>query len=213
MERSFVEIAVALCGHEGLGLAPDVVADLVPGDLLAQVPATLLRFWHEVGAANELLSCFHRFRRPSDIELHDGNLIFLEENQHVVLWAVSTGDDDPPVLQYPVLDEGLDGPFPEGVRLADFLRSVLVMQAAQGSDFMPHVGYVEREAGGASLLANSGLAALPPVGDLAAFFAPGIAATVVGDEDSETIIVGTRTEADLERFAALFGLSRTAFEL
>jgi len=206
---TFSALAAAFCGHDDVGL--DVDEDTIPAAVRDAVPAVLLRLWREVGGAPQLLTGFHRFRPLAELELHEDHVLFLDEHQDVVIWGVARGDDA--VMQFPVVDDGLDGPFAEGARLEDFLRAMLVMQATHGADVMPHVGYVERGVGTAAALSAAGLTALPAVGGLTALFAPGIAATIVADDDGETVIVATRASEDLERFAAALDIDLDVFEL
>lgn len=193
MNPSFADIA------RSLGLEPQGL-DLPPA---VPVPAALLQLWREIGGNHDLLSGFQRFRLPNEVEVHDGNVLFLDEHQGVVVWAVPCAGDDPPVLQYPVGDEGqLEGPYPEDATLGDFLRAVLVMQATHGH-VLPYAGSRARAAGSAQVLVDAGLTALAPVGELQPFIGAGIAVSVMSEDDGEVVFVAARTSEDLARLLEL----------
>lgn len=209
---TFVELARVIIGRDDVGLAADVVDGAIAEPLRGRVPATLLQFLREIGGASELLAGFHRFRGAADLELHKDHLLFLDENQDVIVWAVPLGEDDPFVVQFPVVDGALDGPFPEGARLSEFLRAMVIMQATHG-DLMPHVGYVEREADASLLLLEAGLSRVAVVGELTAFAGADTVATTVADDDGETVLVATSSMAAFKNFADKLEVEVDIFEL
>lgn len=175
------------------------------------VPSVLRTFLSDVGDERLLLG-FHRFLTGDDLQRANGYLLFLEENQGVVLWGVrADGTDDPEVVQFPVVGNELDGPFPEGVPLSTFLLAIMVMQLTHG-DGMAHVGHQEvpETHKAAALLADAGLAPIAAVNGLYAFAGPGVGATLVagGDEDGATLLLATNSLELLEHHALVLGSTR-----
>ncbi len=212
----FTAIAHFICGREPAGLAAAAVIDAVPAPLRRALPAAWQTFMQEVGGEEELLSAFQRFRMPAELELVDGHVVFLEENQGGVLWAFRLGDadaDDPDVVQFVVTDEGLDGPFSEETSLTSFLLAILIMQGTHGDGLLPHVGYVERGLGTAAILEATGLRVVAEAGTLTALLGDDAVATIVADDDGETVIVATANEAAFHRFAAALEIDADVFEL
>ncbi len=213
---SFAEIARFICGRDPQGLAADAVVSDVAVPLRRALPAVWRTFMQDVGDEAELLSAFQQFRAPADLDIVDGHVVFLEENQGVVLWAFRLGDnnpDDPDVVQFVVTDEGLDGPFSEQTPLGAFLRATLIMQATHGDGLLPHIGYVERGLGTAAVLEAAGLRVVANAGTLTALMGDDAIATIVADDDGETVIVATTAPATFDRFAAVLGIDADVFEL
>jgi hypothetical protein len=196
-------------------LAQTLGVDTAPtAPLPKNIPAVLRTFFNDVGD-ERLLSGFHRFLVGDELQRVNGYLLFLEENQGVVLWGVrADGSDDPDVVQFPVAGDELDGPFPEGVPLSTFLLAIMVMQLTH-SDALGHVGHQELpDAHKASaLLADGELLPIATVNGLYAFAGPGVAATLVtgDDEDGATLLLATDDLDRFEHWALVLGVDPVDF--
>ena len=178
------------------------------------IPGVLGTFFREVGD-ERVLGGYHRFVMGDELQRVNGYLLFLEENQGVVLWGVrADGSDDPEVVQFPVVGDELDGPFPEGVPLSTFLLAIMVMQLTHG-DAMAHVGHQEvaETQKTAALLADAGLQPIAAVNGLYAFAGPGVGATLVagGDDEGATLLVATNELELLEHQALVLGVDPVDF--
>ena len=178
------------------------------------IPSVLSTFLRDVGDERLLLG-FHRFLTGDELQRVNGYLLFLEENQGVVLWGVrADGSDDPEVVQFPIVGDELDGPFPEGVPLSTFLLAIMVMQLTHG-DALAHVGHQEladtQQA--AALLADGELIPIAAVNGLHAFAGPGVAATLVagGDDDGATLLLATDDLDRFEHWALVLGVDPVDF--
>ena len=92
------------------------------------LPCSLLEFYRLAGNSPMLMSSFNSFARPEELEIDDGKIIFLEENQGVCHWGFAGGPDSPQVFMRPA--ESRDW-HPEAP-LDEFLPVVLYYQCAQG---------------------------------------------------------------------------------
>jgi len=95
------------------------------------VPASLKEYYRTAGREVALNAAHNRLLPPDEWDVSDQKLVFLEENQGVVVWSVdvSAHADDPPVFQgTPDLAE-----YPEHPLLSQFLQAMLHWQAVMGS--------------------------------------------------------------------------------
>jgi hypothetical protein len=106
------------------------------------IPEALRDYYLSVGR-HELNRIHNRLWSPDDLEVSQGRLVFLEENQCVVYWGVRrrTTAADPLVSQTMDLD---DGGWAADARCSLFLPAMLCWYAANGS--MPYMGYSEQMA-------------------------------------------------------------------
>jgi hypothetical protein len=196
-------------------LAQTLGVDTAPtGQPPKNIPSVLRTFFNDVGD-ERLLSGFHRFLTGDELQRVNGYLLFLEENQGVVLWGVrADGSDDPEVVQFPIVGDELDGPFPEGVPLSTFLLAIMVMQLTHG-DALAHVGHQElaETQKAAALLADGELLPIAKVNGLHAFAGPGVAATLVagGDEEGATLLLATDDLDRFEHWALVLGVDPVDF--
>jgi hypothetical protein len=196
-------------------LAITLGVDTAPTGLAPKnIPAVLRQFFSDVGD-QRLLSGFHRFLLDDELQRVNGYLLFLEENQGVVLWGVrADGSDDPDVVQFPVVGDELDGPFAEGVPLSTFLLAIMVMQLTHGDAFA-HVGHQElpEVQKASALLADGELVPIAAVNGLYAFAGPGVAATLVtgDDDDGATLLLASNDLDRLEHWALVLGVDPVDF--
>lgn len=121
----------------GFSLAPHHAAtaeELAAAEkrLRITVPASLKAYYRTAGREVALNGAHNRLLLPDEWDVSDQKLVFLEENQGVVVWSVdvSLHADDPPVFQgSPDLSEW----YPEHPLLSQFLQAMLHWQAVMGS--------------------------------------------------------------------------------
>jgi hypothetical protein len=67
-----------------------------------RIPKALADFYRSAGMADDYNSIFDRLLPPGELSVESGKLLFMEENQAVVLWGTDAGaepTDDPPAYQ------------------------------------------------------------------------------------------------------------------
>lgn len=107
--------------------------------LRVRIPRALRDYCLVAGRERRFNTCHHRLLAPADWMVDRQHLIFMEENQRVVLWGVSIRNPDtkdPPVSQG-VVAEPIHWAR-ECRRCSDFLRRMLLYQAVSGG--MPFSG-------------------------------------------------------------------------
>jgi hypothetical protein len=101
-----------------------------------RLPAALRDYYLVAGRERSLNHAFNHLRAPGGWEKHASKLIFLEEQQCVVVWGVtvaaSSPADDPAVFQGPMVDDEPSGWYLEQRRCSAFLVFMLHLQAAYG---------------------------------------------------------------------------------
>jgi hypothetical protein len=98
-----------------------------------QIPAALRDYYLVAGRERRFNACHNRLLAPQKWNIDRQRLIFMEENQAVVWWGVSTRNpdsDDPPVSQG-INDEPVTW-FPEHRKCSVFLAVMLHYQAVSG---------------------------------------------------------------------------------
>jgi hypothetical protein len=91
----------------GRRLTPDDAAtdqELLAAErrLKTRIPQSLADFYRLAGRARDYTSVFNRMMPPAELTLEAGKLVFLEENQAVVLWGTDANaepSDDPAAYQ------------------------------------------------------------------------------------------------------------------
>ena len=171
--------------------------------LRMSIPEALRDYYLSVGRHE--LNCVHnRLWSPTDLEVCQGRLVFLEENQCVVYWGVRrrTTATDPVVSQTMDLD---DGAWVAETRCSLFLPAMLCWYAA--SDWLPHTGYSDQMARAAARRLVRGWPSAGRSGVHSAFVRR---RQVVSIEDSGAGVVvrlGTRTRQDFDALVSEFGIA------
>lgn len=195
--------AFAVVGYE-LG-PPDAVSDAriadVEGRLGCKVPLPLREFYRVAGNARRVIDHHDHFLLPEDWSLEGGKLVFLTENQAVVLYAVdaAAAHEDPPV----VMSNNAEPHEWHEV-------------CGSCSEFLRVMVHWEGSFGGAMPIAASGLvdeslrtsleARLDLVGEVNAMWAygkPGLAVCLVQWDDGWRVFVGAEHEDSLAEVDAL----------
>lgn len=99
------------------------------------LPQVLRDYYLIAGKEKTLNHSFNRLCSPSEWEIHSGKLIFMEENQTVVVWGVPVTKQvaqDPLVFQCPLVSGELDKWYSEKTRFSDFIKFMIHLQAAYG---------------------------------------------------------------------------------
>jgi hypothetical protein len=131
-----------------------------------------------------------------------GKLVFLEENQCVVVWGVeatTSPEDDPPVYQGTIIRGRPTEWYLEHERCSEFLLVMLHLQAVWGGYKFLGGSDIDSEA------LEKFLTGWTPVGlvsGLLAFCREGRAACVIQDGGPSQLYVGGRTERDFEAIEA-----------
>jgi hypothetical protein len=100
-----------------------------------RLPEALRAYYLIAGREKILNHSFNRICLPSEWETHAGKLIFMEENQAVVVWGTAASRRPPPdplVFQCPLVGGDLDKWYPERTRCSLFLKFMIHLQAAYG---------------------------------------------------------------------------------
>lgn len=98
-----------------------------------ELPKVLKNFYLHLGGNQLFMEAFLHLFSPENLTVADEMLIFIAENQEVILWGLKVdalSSDDPGVFQ--VNPENISEISSEEKSLSEFLRITLYYQAAQG---------------------------------------------------------------------------------
>ncbi|MBA4192089.1 MAG: hypothetical protein C0467_29270 [Planctomycetaceae bacterium] len=165
------------------------------------IPEALRDYYLSVGR-HELNRVHNRLWPPDDLEVHDGRLVFLEENQCVLFWGVGrrTTAADPVVSQTMDLD---DGGWSAEVRCSLFLPAMLCYYAAS---WMPHTGYTDEMPHAAARRLVRGWPSAGRSGVHSAFVRTGQVVTVEVSGSGVVVRLGTRNRREFEALVSGFGV-------
>lgn len=162
------------------------------------LPEAVRAYYRTLGR-HRLNQAHNRLFSPEEWFVHEGRLVFMEENQAVLYWGVATdeGGADPVVYQGANLrDEAIEW-HSENACCADFMLVMMHWQAVCGGlEFMgmAHITPADLEQVRAQW---SSIGALG--GGLRAFTQHGDVACVIGQESDLEIFAASRTENGYER--------------
>ena len=100
-----------------------------------KVPRALRDYYLVAGRERVLNHVFNRLVAPDEWEVHRRKLVFMVENQEVVVWGVSLSGrstEDPAVFQAATVSDGLADWYQEQRRCSVFLTVMLHWQASFG---------------------------------------------------------------------------------
>jgi hypothetical protein len=109
-----------------------------------KIPLAIRAYYEVAGRHRKLNQVFQRLRSPHEWEVESGKLIFMDENQGVVAWAVSATTRqtiDPPTFQGPVISDAIPDWYLEHRKTSQFLKFNLHLQAAYGGG-MPYTSSI-----------------------------------------------------------------------
>jgi hypothetical protein len=140
-ERDYADLLFSLgrVATDGDG-TPASEIDSAEQHLGVRAPASLRAFYRVAGRATDLTEVSDHFLQPHAWRVESGTVVFMEENQAVTLYGISTGAgtaDDPPVLAA-WNDEDLAWSETCG-RTSEFIKVMLCWAAVQG-DVLRHRG-------------------------------------------------------------------------
>lgn len=100
-----------------------------------KLPASLRDYYLVAGREKIFNHVFNRLSAPNEWEIHARKLIFMKENQTVVVWGVpvsNTRTADPLVFQCPLVSGELGKWYSERIHCSGFLQFMIHLQAAYG---------------------------------------------------------------------------------
>lgn len=182
-------------------------ADILAAErrLRVRIPKALADFYRTAGKAADYTSVFNSFRVPSALAMQSGKLVFMEENQAVVLWGTDAADepsDDPPAYQA-TNDETLVW---EQVseRCSVFLMVMLHWEAAFGGA-MPCASTARVDAELVGVLERK-WSFVGEVNGMRAYNKPGAAICFLKWEDGWRIFAGCTSDAGTSAIATELGI-------
>jgi len=98
------------------------------------LPDALYQYYLQVGKM-QVNSAHNRLFPPEELEIMDGYLVFMQENQSVVLWSVKESElnsENPNVYQGPTYEGTIDQWYSEGSDLEFFLNQMILFQTIMG---------------------------------------------------------------------------------
>jgi hypothetical protein len=111
--------------------------------LSIQLPFMLREFYRNLGRNELFLNGFQHVYHPHELEIKDKILIFMAENQGVVLWGIKLDDlNNADPLVYQVNPDDTTEIYSEEKNLSDFWQIILYYQAAQGG--YPYSGQLRK---------------------------------------------------------------------
>jgi hypothetical protein len=128
----FSRLGYPLSKRDGFSKAQIAKAENKVG---VRLPAALRDYYLVAGRERVLNHVFNRLCLPEEWELHSGKLVFMEENQTVVVWGVTATTrptHDPSVFQAALVSGALDRWHIEHDRCSTFLKFMIHLQASYG---------------------------------------------------------------------------------
>ncbi|MCP4136517.1 MAG: SMI1/KNR4 family protein [bacterium] len=126
--------------EEGISIAEIETVEL---ELGLPIPPSLKEFYLRVGRIDLFTDGFEHFARPGELYIEDNKLIFLEENQSVLFWAVDIQNHEK-VYQTSNLEEtGKTEWYEEDLGLHKFIELMIYFQCVMGDE-----SYHQKTSGG-----------------------------------------------------------------
>jgi hypothetical protein len=171
-----------------------------------RIPTSLADFYRSAGRARDYTSVFNNLVSPGELSVESGKLVFMEENQAVVLWGTDVAaepSDDPPTYQAtnakPLVWESVNE------RCSVFLIVMLHWEAAFGGA-MPNsrTAIVDR-----SLveILDRDWSFVGEVNGMRAYNKPGAAICFLKWDDGWRVFAGCTGEAGVSAIAAELGVA------
>ena len=185
------------------GVAPQVI-EASAGRLGVVVPEALCDFVRVAVNASDFTRAHDRFLDPGDWLLHDGKLVFAEENQAVVLYGVATmgSDADPPAF---IVNNDEGALWREACpRCSEFIEVMLLWQAAFGGALAHTASAMLPVASEYAL--SSCWRRVGTVNTMSGYRKPGLAACVVDWDGGRRLFVGSTSAASLHSLGAELNL-------
>jgi hypothetical protein len=192
---TFAALAEPLVAEDGLNERVIMEAEHRLG---IRLPDALREYYLLAGRFDRFNRAHNRLLRPEQWSIDNGKVVFLVENQAVIIWGVeATGSPpaDPPVFQA-VNEPGVPSRWElEHERCSEFLLVELHLQAVWGG--LDHLGMGEITPDVLERFLSTWLFA-GRVQDVRAYYRDGSAVCVLEDEGKSQLYVGGRTEREFE---------------
>lgn len=171
-----------------------------------RMPKALADYYRSAGMADDYNSIFERLLSPGELSVESGKLLFMEENQAVVLWGTDAGvepTDDPPAYQAtnaePLLWENVND------RCSVFLL-VMLHWAGAFAGAMSNAGTAAVDGNLVEVL-DRNWSFVGEVNGLRAYNRPGEAICFLKWEDEWRIFAGSTSEEGMKTIAADLGVA------
>lgn len=165
-----------------------------------RLPAALREFYLIAGQFDQFNLAHNRLYTPEEWEVRDGKLIFMEENQVVVVWAVegnSALEDDPPVWQgVPLEGQPMEWNI-EHTLCSEFLNLMLYLQGVFGGMEGSSEDFIEISEDALDIL-RAEWNFIGQSGEMLVFGGDGRALCVLGTGVSRELYIGGRTQEDFD---------------
>jgi hypothetical protein len=198
--EAFSSLGVPLQDGDGCSEAEIAAAEARLG---VRIPSAIRAYFLLCGRETVLNRAHNRLLLPSDWCLDVDHLVFLTENQNVVVWGTDIGEqtDDPPILQ------GVNGNeiewHPEHARASEFLIVMLHWQAVMGGLGRTWSAIVDRE----FPTRLPGWRYAGEVNAMRAYSRDGVALCWLEWEDTWRIFVASADEVRVEGLAEQFSVA------
>jgi hypothetical protein len=145
----------------------------------------------------------NRLWPPEALEISQGRLVFVEENQCVVFWGVRsrTAAKDPVVFQTTDLE---DGDWFAETRCSVFLTAMMCWQAVAGG--LSHIGYSDHLSPAAARRLMRGWSPAGRMAGLSAFVKEGQVVCVLDERDAAVLHVGSRSRRGFQALQSELGV-------
>lgn len=203
---------IRLPTHQRTALSPKVLG-AAKVRLGVEIPAALRDFYLVAGRERRFSASLHRVLPPSEWFLDKQRLIFMEENQTVLWWGVSTRNpdsDDPPVSQR--INDGPIAWVPEHRRCSVFLAVTLHYNAVSGGFRFCGSGDAPEQS--AYRFKDHGWTCYGEVNSLLAYSRPNQAVCLIPPGNLPfmqrwSVLAGGKTKGDLRAIADELGVAVT----
>jgi hypothetical protein len=168
-----------------------------------RLPAPLRDYYLKVGR-HKINRVHNRLWPPEALEISQGRLVFMEENQGVVFWGVRSRSEaaDPLVYQTTELD---DGEWVAESKCSQFLPAMLCWQAVGGG--LPYIGYSDSLSPTVARRLTRGWSPAGRIIDLSAFVKDGRVICLLREGKSVLLHVGSRSRQDFQAMTSEFGVA------
>jgi hypothetical protein len=181
---------------------PERVVASSEARLGVRLPPPLRAYYLSIGR-HPFNRAHNRLWPPEALEVYQGRLVFLEENQGVVFWGVRSRSTaaDPVVFQ---TADPEDGTWAAEAACSQFLPAMLCWQAVSGG--LPHSGYTGPLTPRAARGLTRGWCPAGRIRELAAFTATGQVACILTEGATAFLHVAARSRRGFERLVSALGV-------
>jgi hypothetical protein len=166
------------------------------------LPGPLRDYYLSVGR-HAINRAHDRLMPPDALEVAQGRLVFMEENECVVFWGVGIRSmaADPVVFQ---TDDLEDGDWYAETRCSQFLSVMMCWQAVGGG--LPHTGFTEMIDTTEARRALRSWRSVGRINEMSAFVRDGRVVCLLADDDAAQLHVAARRRRDFLALASELGV-------